>query len=264
MALPRLEGVIRLAASTQICTANTGGGAVAVNVAAGNYFIGSSDGATSSFLDALGDAIDAALGSGTTTITVDAGSDSSDQRVTISRGGTFSITWSNTHIRDALGFDFNLSSASSYESDNACRYLWLPTCGRDGESMLGAESSSTSRYGRPETDFSISMSPSGYSKRQSFSVRYRDVLSFRHVTGSSALIEYEVVGGESFEQFYEDTIGIGRLIRYYPDRSNLTVYQDWAVENGGELPCTPFDTRWRGPKSLWTCGPMSVLKRVGE
>lgn len=49
-----------------------------------------------------------------------------DGYVRISASGTFAIDWTDTGMRDALGFDTNLSGASSYTAANRSPYLWIP------------------------------------------------------------------------------------------------------------------------------------------
>jgi hypothetical protein len=130
--------------------------------------------------------------------------------------------------------------------------------------MQGVESSSTSRYGRRQSDFTCSVSPSGYSRRLSFSSRYVDTMSFAHVRGFKAWKEHEQTPQESWEQFDGDVIAYGRLIRYYPDRSNLGIYQDFVCTSGQDLAAVPVEPTWRGPQSLWRVGPLDLLKRVGS
>jgi hypothetical protein len=49
-----------------------------------------------------------------------------DRRVKISAGGTFSITWTDTGLRDLLGFTGNLAAAASYTATNVSPLLWSP------------------------------------------------------------------------------------------------------------------------------------------
>lgn len=46
-------------------------------------------------------------------------------KVTLSASVTFSITWTDTNLRDMLGFTGNLSSASSYTATYPMRYTWI-------------------------------------------------------------------------------------------------------------------------------------------
>lgn len=50
-----------------------------------------------------------------------------DRRVKIGSGGaTFSVQWTDTDLRDLLGFTGNLSAASSYTATNVSPLLWSP------------------------------------------------------------------------------------------------------------------------------------------
>jgi hypothetical protein len=256
--LPRLEGLIRLSEATAVGSFD---GAL-VTMPAGEYFLGSANGAAQSFLEELADQIDAAIGSGTTTITLDAESDQGDGTITIGRTAAFDVVWTSATIRALLGFTGNLGSAASHGGTMHARHLWLPNCGREGGSMLGPESSSTTRYGRRVSDMTVSIAPTGNTKALAFSNRYVDRMSFAHVRGFKAWRELEQTPQESWEQFDEDVIAEGLWLRYYPDRSNVAIYQDWRVQNGGEMACEARDEGWRGQQSLWRVGPLSLLKRV--
>lgn len=49
-----------------------------------------------------------------------------DRKVHLSASATFAITWTNTTLRDLLGFTGNLSAASSYDAPNISPLLWSP------------------------------------------------------------------------------------------------------------------------------------------
>tara|TARA_Y100000310_G_scaffold132_1_gene179 strand:+ start:1605 stop:2384 length:780 start_codon:yes stop_codon:yes gene_type:complete len=44
-------------------------------------------------------------------------------------GGSTAIVWTDTDLRDLLGFTGNLSGASAYTGTNQARYCWFPTIG---------------------------------------------------------------------------------------------------------------------------------------
>jgi len=49
-----------------------------------------------------------------------------DRKVKLSNGANFTVTWTNTTLRDLLGFTGNLASASSYTATNVSPLLWSP------------------------------------------------------------------------------------------------------------------------------------------
>src|SRR5688572_13471622 len=115
MAYSKLESRITVPSggwevSVQEFTPNAG--PVAVTVAGqGNYYLSSS----TALLAQIATALDA---NGTLTGDYSCTVSSTTGRVTLSATGvaTFSLTWTDTDHRDALGFTGNLSGAASYES----------------------------------------------------------------------------------------------------------------------------------------------------
>jgi hypothetical protein len=172
------------------------------------------------------------------------------------------VVWEADEWAELLGFNpaTSLTGDDEYVSDWHAQCLWLPNCGPSA--IIAPHTLSTTRYGKPETDASFSKAPSGASRSMAYSRRYGGSMEFRHVLGSKAWIEFEEIPQESFEQFWTDTVGYGKAIRYYPDRANDTGYQDWAVENFGEFLCRFNFEGWTGAMSTSTIGPYILAKLV--
>lgn len=75
---------------------------------------------TLSLLQQFEDAMTSALVASPSVDLLDSG------KVKLSAGATFTVTWTDTDLRDFLGFTGNLSGASSYTADNLSPYIWVP------------------------------------------------------------------------------------------------------------------------------------------
>lgn len=197
-----------------------------VTIAAGNYYLTS----TTSILTTLTTALDAA-GAGTYTATI-SDADSGTGKVTLSASGvsSFAITWTDTALRNALGWTGNITGSTSYESQSASPYIWLPNQRR-------SEPPTPEGYkGFPITDATMTVSPGGSSHVASYSTRYATSFAFRMIAGNKAWTPLESVTNESFQTFWTATIGAGKPVRYHLDRDDNADYDTYH--------CTPmFDAR---------------------
>lgn len=251
MALLKLEGEIILPATTPIAVM----GGFAVSMPAGRYFLNSiGTGVTRSFVDELEFQMEAAMGAGASTVTVNDDTDSATGKVTISRSSAFTVTWNSTALRDLLGFTGNLASAAAQVAPNHTRYLHLPNCGRSG---ILSPSDST---GALASDFTAAVAPDGSVYAIGYSIRSYDTLDLRHLRGQKTRISKESIVNESLERFWRDVIALGRRVRFHADRSLDATYRTWVVLDGGHFDPRPFDERWtEGPECIW-----AIRFQVGE
>lgn len=250
MALPKLESLIRVDDDVIVGDFD----AATVTLPAGEYF-----------WPTLITALEAAILAATTdvyTVTVDDDTDGATGRVTIATAaGNFDVTWTSTTIRDLLGFAGNLTGDDTYTGTSHAKCLWLPNCGPSN--LTSPDTTSTTVYGKPVADGKTSKSPSGYTRATVYSTRYEGSLELHYVIGKKAWRAFEEVTGESFEQFWLDGIGLGRSVRYYPDRSSDASYQHWTVDNFGEFAVTFRRPEWTGAKAPNMVGPYQLSKYVG-
>ena len=129
------------------------------------------------------------------------------RKVRITAGGAYTITWTDTELRDLLGFTGNLSSASSHTADNVSPALWSP----------GYEAISTSPYGTDgytESDTQILSSPTGLTTTMiKHHTKTLQELAWRHVVISRVWTTAEA-GGE-YKRFYDDTLETGERVKHY-------------------------------------------------
>lgn len=116
----RLEARISVPAGGWDVSINGGGGAVTANIPVGDYFF-------SEFLVAVADAFDTADPTGGWTVSANIG-ETGNGLVTINSGGTSSITWTDTEVRDILGFAGNVSGSDEHISSDHALPVWIPGC----------------------------------------------------------------------------------------------------------------------------------------
>jgi hypothetical protein len=252
MALPKLEGLIRIAEATVLGTLTTGATPYVITIPVGDYYLTTAGNGARSLVDEIEEQVEAMVGAGTCTVTVDDDTDTSEGQVTIAYSATFTLSWTSTYLRDLLGFTGTLTpAASSFQGTGHARTLWLPNCGRSN--TLAPEGSN----GHIQSDYTCVIAPSGAHRAFSFTARYSDTMNFAMVQGRKAWIEHESRAGESFEQFYLDVLQYAYSVRYYLDRSTAspvadTDYKTWFVKDGGRYEPVPVVSNWTGEKSLWS------------
>lgn len=247
MPMSKMEGRVTVptggwSMSLQEFTPNAG--PTTVTVAAGDYYLTS----TTSLLTAVKNALDGmAGGAGVYTVSLDDDADSSLGKVTISATGvtTFNITWSSTDLRDRLGFTANLSGAATYTGSEQAEYLFLPNVYRSNPMSPDGD------QGAEESDFSITFSSSGASKRLAYNRRQVDNLEFTHLLGSKAFITWESTTNESLQKFWRDVIYPGYPFRYHKSRDTDATFVTWVALGGGEFKPKPVNPGWNNANSLW-------------
>lgn len=183
----------RLTLSSAATFAWTGSsGSSTITVAAGSYYPSALCSEIQTRLGNIGE---------THTVSLDT-AEGGTGRVTIA-GATFSITWTTTALRDALGFTANLSSVTTATGAQAARGVWLPGV-RNRFSRYG-HISATAEKGELVTDFRATVSPTGY-VHGTYSTKHRRHRGIRWegVPNSRAKQHHETIVNESFESFALD------------------------------------------------------------
>lgn len=243
--LPKYESEIILSTATVVGTF----GGFTVTMPAGNYFLNSVGygGVTRSFCNELAFQMEASMGSGSSSVTVDDNSDTSTGAVEISRSSAFAVTWTSTAIRNLLGFSADLISSPTHTSTGtSAKYLWLPNCGRSG---IQSPQAST---GAVEADRTVARGTDGSAFVWSGSTRSRDTLIHMLVLGSKMWTSKEVIGNEAFETFYR--LAMPYRIRFHADRAVDATYRTWVLgDDGNQMAPVPVREDWAdGAKSLWS------------
>jgi len=251
MALEKLEGAITFTAAQTVAIVEATGPSATVTVAAASstYYLTSNASLLSAVVNALND--DATLG-GSYSLSLDDDTDAATGKATISAtgvGANFSVTWNTTALRDALGWAANLSGATSYQAPAQARYLFLPNCGRSNP-MAPNPTALTQDMGVEESDYTITVAPSGASKRVGYNRRLTEQIEWSWLKAQKTWIQHETITNESMQRFYRDVIAIGRAFRYHPDRASDGICFEWAAREGQFHP-TPVAPTWVGSLSGW-------------
>lgn len=229
-----------------ISVTDSGGTDAAITVVAGDYYLTSA----TSLLTTLQTALNASgILAGTYTVSVADDADTDTGKVTISAtgGGNISITWSNTTIRDRLGFTGDVGGATTHTGTEQAEYLYLPTSGRDGSFL-----SPDGEAGLPETDVVLNVSTDGTMVSTQYETRYADILGFSMIKGSNMFKAYEVTANESMEKFYEDVLGAGLPFRYHKARETDATFVTWRAMDVSPFRPIAETPGWDSPSALWS------------
>lgn len=119
----RVEAVINVPAGVVATVTNNGGGPTSVPITAGSYYI-------STLMTQL--AADFTAGRapslGAWSFALSTGPSGTGQVTIAMSSGNFAITWTNTLLRDLLGFAGDIASTASSTGTAQARGLWIPDC----------------------------------------------------------------------------------------------------------------------------------------
>jgi len=253
VSLPKLEGRTTYASAVTVTVTETPAATDTVTVAAaGNNYLTSSTALLSTIATALN--ANATL-AGTYTLTVDDGTDGATGKVTISATGitSFTLTWNSIQLRDDLGWGADLTpTAASFTSPSASRLIYLPNVPR--ANPMAPDGSA----GKPMSDFTMTVAPSGSSKRLKYSTRYVDTMEYRFLTGRKTWATFETNVNESLQTFWGNIISAGNPYRYHRDRTDDATYVEYVDEGGGVFNVDPFREGWVGTQGSSTAGPATL------
>jgi hypothetical protein len=197
-------------------------------------------------LSAFKTALDAAA-IGTWTVTGSFGESGTGKVNITCNQATYTLTWTSTSLRDALGFTASVTeTAGSQTGSNHCDGVWLPTCSM--WSKFGA-----SDAGNDLSDAIYNISPRGdvlmlYGQR-----RQENKVRWSHVTRARARITGESVTGESFQQWWRDChlgelawCSPGAKVRIIWDADVPGTYTEYRVVRGESLDPPQVQTGWVG------------------
>lgn len=195
-------------------------GTATFTVAAGNYsgptaLLAALVTAIQGLAGAIGDTFTGSLSageSGTGLVTINA------------TAAPWSITWTSTDLRDALGFAANISAVSAAQTGTKqAKGLWLPNV--EKWSPRGDEKSGGSNIAVTVTTTRQLMSESGHVQTLGGG-SWKEIRGLRWsgVTDARTLIRYEATANESFEQFWLDTYAGN--VSYFQRGSQWTIYWD--------------------------------------
>lgn len=202
-------GKFQLTNSEKDFVINDGGGDQTVALTVGFYFIADEDSLCTHMTGLI-----QALGGNYAGMTV--AYDADTGLITIDCDGTTTgITWTDTGLRDLLGFTANLSGATSYTGTHQARYVWRPSRAITGypAAMTYPEGPlverSTTRLFRANDGTLRSIEGS---LLYDGSFRYENLTKAEVITSSSTV-------WETLQQFWKDVVHKGMVINFYPNRT---------------------------------------------
>ncbi len=238
----RIEGLISHSTFAPATTFTDTGGAGSITIPSFDYFMSSiATGGVRSFLDELANQlnINATL-NGTYTVTGSFG-EGGTGKVTIAADEAFTVTWGNADLRDILGFDVDLVSATSHTGNVHARMVWLPDAPHI--TVLGADDD-----GFSESNVRVIESSDGtvyYSGERDRTVRQ---ILWQAVSRSRARLRGQTIPNESFEQFFIDAIQgsfvfakqAGLLRVYFDADVDATFFTYKMASNLSIIPTVPM------------------------
>ena len=135
--------------------------------------------------------------------------------VTINFKAECAVVWTDTDLRDLLGFTANLSGQSAYSATNACRYLWRPTLG-----LSSYPGDLTRLFGQRSTSM-VGVSSDGTTYSREGTILYDGVYGYSLLPVASIITDSSTVW-ESLEQFWADVLHRGKPVRVLPDLTDVS------------------------------------------
>lgn len=206
-----------------ISVTNSGGGPTVVTVPAASYYL-TAAGTFAGLLATLQAQLIASRppAAGTWTVTMSVGPNGTGQvTIACTDGVNFAITWTDTNLRDILGFSVNLAGAASYVSPKQALGLWIPDCPlrMDGDIPRALKTTDTRTTTSPTGKlFAIK----GNRMYRAKNLRWTKVPRSRTFEGSA------VLANASCERFYDDVI-LSEGHSWFVPASPLQIY---AVDSG--------------------------------
>lgn len=226
------------------------GGAGALTLTAANTYYHSSAGNDSVTLHARIAALANASGTlnGTYSSSIGAGENGTGT-ITFSCTESFSITFTNTDLRDTLGFTGNTGSATSHESDQHVQGLWLPDCPVETPYHL-------SSAGRVRSAGIVTLAEDGTYYAFHGASHTMNEYVYAACTQAKTITAAESTTGESYETFWKDAVRgeepwavAGRQLRFYKDTTDDATFLTYNVTDIAEPNYNRVRPDWDG---LWS------------
>lgn len=256
---PKLEGRITVPAGGWDASL-TGTSSGTATIPAGDYYLSSAGSQSNDLLAEVASQFSDTTGD-TVTCTISAGSSGSGKVTLSSDGGTFEVAWTDTDLRDVLGFenDGNLSGNTSYTSSYSARSLWLPNAA--AQSLNGVDSSNWA--GRPISNLRLQVNSNGNTYAVAGQSRRERRVVWPAVERERVWSANASVTNQDLETFWEDVIygsapwsdQPGGPFRFYPDADtdgthNTYVARGWEAYRPDTM-LRHWTDRWSVDPGVW-------------
>jgi len=223
------------------------GGPYSISFTAGDEYYQSSIGTESYGLAAeLKDKFQTA-GAGALTYSVNLSDTTGKYTITVS-SGTFSVTWTDTALRNLFGFDAAISSKVTVTGADQAEALWFPQS--PVSTPYGLNSA-----GMPVSAATIRMAPDGTYTAIHGPKMTRQQLQWVTVQNTRVIQAEETTTNASYESFWlhairgEKSWAQSGAIRWYPDLTDDATYKTYNVTEAISPGMERLDPNWEG---LWT------------
>ncbi len=215
----RLDARLTFTANQTGTYTDSAGGPLGWTVAAGNYYpwelVAALQASIIALAGTVGNTFTAAISDG----------EGGTGRVTLNATATpWSLTWTTTAIRDALGFSANITAVSASQTGTHARGLWLP--GNPAKMSMYGDSATGSII----TDLRATKGPKGHMDTVANNYHYQhEGVSWTGVPAARAMSHHESVTNESFQSFFLD-VAMGRVSSYIPVGTYVRLVWDADVD----------------------------------
>lgn len=227
------------------------GGPYTITLTAANTYYHSSAGNDSVDLPAkLKELMDAASGQ-TYTVSVSAGVSGTGKYTISVDSGTFTISWTDTALRNLLGIDAgdDVSAVATVTGSSQAEGLWLPQCPVETPYGLASQ-------GIPISAADVMLSPDGTMYAFHGPLRRENEYVYRAVDVARVIASQEGTVNESFEQFWLDAIRgdaswatAGRSFKFYEDAGDDATFLTYHILTEDRPTVARLDPTFDG---LWT------------
>lgn len=233
------------------------GGPTTATIAAGTYYISSAGSGANDLPAAFAAAANAAM-TQTWTCTTAAGENGTGKTTITATGGTLTISWTDTDLRDVLGFDGTEAASGgggtmTIVSNDQARSLWLPNSGY--QSLDGYDGSTW--QGHWETDLHHLESAAGDVWSVMGSKKRILEILWPQVSKAKTWIAEEDTTNESFEKLFLDAIcgeaawgTAGGPLRIYYDAADDASYYTYRYAGPPEFRPSQVREHWTGAWSV--------------
>lgn len=204
-------GRLTIGTSSDSFSVNDGGGAQALTLASGKYYIAGYTGeGTAQLVEHLQAKIRTATGFGAATVTYSY----STGKITFTFAGTTTITFTDSGLAEVIGFDGTVTSgASTYTGGKAAKYVWRPTKG------LAEYPGQLNRLWAPVASVRMFRSQDFTAYGAPGNVGYEARLRYALLPEADVIVPSGGSQNLELEQFFIDVLSQGERVRIYPDRT---------------------------------------------
>lgn len=159
----------------------------------------------------------------------------------VSAAGAYTVTWTDTALRDLLGFTGAttvVGAGGSTEAANQARYVWRPAAYAQGSLDY------LSNEGHVESAARVTRTMGGQVRHHSTNTGLKaKTLAFAALAGHKVW-EQDDYANQSWERFWSDVITQGERLRWYPDERSIVTATDRWEYVATEETAKRIDARW--------------------